>query len=269
MPAVKSLDTILGGRRDAHRTTRAPRLLRLPALSLAGQRRNPYPMKFNIFGNNTNRDRNEPPPQQQHARPSSSGQEFRGASGSGAAGPLPPSAAFPQLATMSTADLEKAALENVAFEKLLARAALDPSATAAVGGALTEASALRQSNAELARATLAGEGQLEETRRQIAIVRSTEYDAARAAFEEKFARQEAAREVVAPERLIERLQAAAGAAEGDATALEQQFRAGKVPLEEFVERYTALKAVYHARDMKYQAALQTIPTARPPAGLQR
>ena len=67
------------------------------------------------------------------------------------------------------------------------------------GGVLGEVDALRRSNAELARANLAKETEIEEVRRQIAIVRSTEYEPAKMAFDEKFNRQAAAREFIAPE----------------------------------------------------------------------
>lgn len=110
---------------------------------------------------------------------------------------------FPQLASMSTAEIEKAMTDQAAFDQLLRKIAADPRppgpGNASGGGVLGEVDALRHSNAELARANLAKETEIEEVRRQIAIVRSTEYEPAKMAFDEKFNRQAAAREQIAPE----------------------------------------------------------------------
>lgn len=115
---------------------------------------------------------------------------------------------FPQLASMPTSEIEKAMTDQAAFYQLLAKIAAEPRPPVpAAGGVanngssniLAEVDALRRSNADLARANLSGETEIEEVRRQIAIVRSTEYEPAKAAFDEKFSRQEMAREQIAPE----------------------------------------------------------------------
>lgn len=178
---------------------------------------------------------------------------------------------FPQLSTMSTAELEKAMLDQAAFDRLLTAVASESRGSS---GAMAQVDSLRHSNILLARSNLAKESEMEEVRRQIAIVRSTSYEPAKADFEEKLRRQEAAREHIAPEKLIERLYTASVEANREADALEQQFRAGKLPLDKFVEVYAAAKKKYHARELKYQAALQTIPSALTPgsttgAGLSR
>ena len=171
---------------------------------------------------------------------------------------------------MSTAALETVMLDQSLFDELLKSVAAQTRASGAAagggGGAVAHADALRRSNAEAARANLAKEAEIEEIRRQIAIVRSTEYEPAKAAFSEKFSRQEAAREQIAPEKLIERLQVAAGDAKQEASVLEQRYKSGELPVERFVEEYGLTMEKFHSRDMKYQAALQTIPTALPPGG---
>lgn len=242
-------------------------------------------MKLPFFGNGANGKKNEQ--QEPQLRPGSSQGlsplQSAGSSGTYTATPAPalapgpaqptPASAFPQLAAMSIADLEKAVLDQVAFEKLVAKIAAEaqqpgagPSA-AGVGGVMAEVAALRRGNAELAHANLAVEGQMDEVRRQIAIIRSTEYDAARAAFDEKSRRQDAAREVLAPERLIERLKDAADAALSEGVALEKSFLAGEIQdAGQFVEQFTSARVRYHSRDMKYQAARQTIPTSGLPTG---
>ena len=176
---------------------------------------------------------------------------------------------FPQLSAMSTAELEKAMLDQSAFDLLLKIVATE---SRGATGALAQVDNLRQSNILLARSNLAKEAEMEEVRRQIAIVRSTSYEPAKVAFEEKLRRQEAAREHIAPEKLIERLSTASMEANREANALEQQFRAGNLPLDRFIEAYADAKKKYHARELKYQAALQTIPSALTPgstSGLSR
>jgi hypothetical protein len=111
---------------------------------------------------------------------------------------------FPQLASMSTADIEKAMTDQAAFDQLLQKIASEPRPPAGGGGGgssgvVAEVEAFRRSNADLARANLARETEIEEVSRQIAIVRSTEYEPAKAAFDEKYKRQELAREQIAPE----------------------------------------------------------------------
>jgi hypothetical protein len=108
---------------------------------------------------------------------------------------------FPQLAAMSTAEIEKAMTDQAAFDQLLIKIAREARPAGGGGGSsvVSEVEALRRSNADLARANLAKETEIQEVRRQIAIVRSTEYEPAKAAFDENFSRQTAAREQIAPE----------------------------------------------------------------------
>lgn len=183
---------------------------------------------------------------------------------------IPPPSAFPQLAAMSTEDLEKAVLDRAYFDKLLAKVAGEiqrssTSGSVPIGGGemLAKASALRASNTQLARSNLAKESEMEEIRRQIAIVRSTEFDAAKQSFQEKSKRQETAREVLAPENLMAGVNAAATAAHQSSLDIERQFKNGQLHAEDFVEQYTAARVQHHTLDLKYKAAVVTIPTNRP------
>jgi len=63
------------------------------------------------------------------------------------------------------------------------------------------------------------------------------------------------------QKLIDRLRVAAEEADAAAASLEGDFKSGALPLDRFIEEYTALRIKYHSREMKYQAALQTIPNA--------
>ncbi|KAL4536714.1 hypothetical protein Ndes2437B_g06116 [Nannochloris sp. 'desiccata'] len=225
------------------------------------------PMRIPFFGGDKNDDNGR---KNDNIRPSSSHQAGQPSSSSA----LPPQQqmqqmgistySFPQLASMPTPEIEKAMTDQAAFDLLLTKIAAEPRPPVPVagtgsGGTLSEVDALRRSNADLARANLSKESEIEEVRRQIAIVRSTEYEPAKAAFDEKFNRQEAAREQIAPEKLIHRLRVAAEEADTAAASLERDFRSGALPLDTFIEEYTALRIKYHSRDMKYQAALQNYP----------
>lgn len=59
--------------------------------------------------------------------------------------------------------------------------------------------------------------------------------------------------------LVQKLQAAAAAAEEESEDLYKRFSEGGLNLEAFVEEYTAVRALYHQRDLKAQAAVHTIP----------
>jgi hypothetical protein len=55
-----------------------------------------------------------------------------------------------------------------------------------------------------------------------------------------------------------RLQDAVREAEGEGELVLQQLGAGELGVEAFVERYTKAQAKYHQRDLKLQAAQQTL-----------
>ena len=118
--------------------------------------------------------------------------------------------------------------------------------------------ALAARNLEAARANLARQEELGGLRAHVAIVRSSEYDPARAAFDTKYARQRAVLERLAPEVLTARLGEAAAAAEEEAEGLLQAAQGGEVGAEAFVERYTKARALYHQRDLKLLAAQQQL-----------
>lgn len=96
-------------------------------------------------------------------------------------------------------------------------------------------------------------------RNQMAIIRSSEYAPARAGFEERSARQAAVLSQLAPEALMGRLAEAAAAADERSAMLASQLEAGELSVERFVEEYVRTRALYHQRDLKHQAASQTIP----------
>lgn len=60
-----------------------------------------------------------------------------------------------------------------------------------------------------------------------------------------------------------RLQEAAKQAEEEGERLLGQLSGGQLALEPFVEQYTRVQASFHQRDLKLQAAQQTLPGAGP------
>lgn len=60
--------------------------------------------------------------------------------------------------------------------------------------------------------------------------------------------------------LIRRLQEAVREAEAEGEQLLGQLASGELSVEAFVERYTRAQAQYHQRDLKLQAAQQTLPS---------
>ena len=137
---------------------------------------------------------------------------------------------------------------------------------------------LRRGNAELARATLAKEALLGELRNQIAIIRSSEYAAVKESFDEKYARQQAVLAQLQPSALIALLAKAAAAADADSdqactvaafrdacmhaectyVQVYQRFLQGDLSVDAFVAPYVRARTLYHQRELKRQAAAQTL-----------
>jgi hypothetical protein len=174
--------------------------------------------------------------------------------------PTPPSA-FPQLAAMSLAELELATTDADAYAALLARVAAAPAAGGATGGAAAAVAAARAAAAAAARANLERGEEVAQLRKQVVLVRATEYEPGAAAFRAAAARQEAARADIAPEALVARLRGAAEEAAAAAADAERRLRAGELAPEAFVSDYTAARERYHELDLKRQAAAADIPGA--------
>ncbi|KDD73419.1 hypothetical protein H632_c2196p1, partial [Helicosporidium sp. ATCC 50920] len=113
--------------------------------------------------------------------------------------------------------------------------------------------------AELARENLARRDECREALEALTVVRTSEHGPAAAAYEGARARQEEVLQRLAPQVLMERLRQAAGEADAASEDLVERCRGGELGVDEFVEGYLVERTLFHLRDLKHQAAVQTIP----------
>lgn len=136
--------------------------------------------------------------------------------------------------------------------------------------------------ARLAAATLAREQELRELLNQAAVVRATELAPAAAAASQLRARARVVAAAISPQALVEALKNGAAAADADSTRCYDAFlaaggergaaaaagasisspgggaAAGQRALDSFLGEYVRLRAKYHERELKQQAAEQTL-----------
>mmetsp|Transcript_17776 Transcript_17776/g.53527 ORF Transcript_17776/g.53527 Transcript_17776/m.53527 type:complete len:343 (+) Transcript_17776:205-1233(+) len=165
--------------------------------------------------------------------------------------PPPPLADFPELRSMSAKQLHRILVYDQAYRELVAKIAASP----ARSGVQRQ---LRLGNADLAAANLAHESEIAELRNQIAIIRSTEYGPAKAAYDAKVARQQAVLDKFSPARLVEKLGESAADVDAESEALYDTFAAGESTLEAFIQKHMALRRKYHMQETTRQAAAATL-----------
>ena len=88
--------------------------------------------------------------------------------------------------------------------------------------------------------------------------RSSEYAAAKESFDQKYKRQQAVLRPLQPSVLIESLSKAAAKADEESDALYDRFSSGEVAVDGFVAQYVRARTLYHQRELKCQAAQQTL-----------
>ncbi|KAK9845949.1 hypothetical protein WJX81_006726 [Elliptochloris bilobata] len=159
---------------------------------------------------------------------------------------------FPQLHAMGAGELAALAADEAKYAAFVRK-------LAAASGVQQVQAQLRKGNVDLARGTLAREADLSELRNQIAIIWSSEYVAAKEAFDEPAARQAAVLEKVRPAALASALARRADEVEAASDALLERFIAGEAGgVDAFVAEYVKLRTRFHERDLKRQAAEQTL-----------
>lgn len=88
--------------------------------------------------------------------------------------------------------------------------------------------------------------------------RSSEYAAAKESFDQKYKRQQTVLRPLQPSVLIESLSKAAAKADQDSDALYEKFASGECTVDAFVAQYVKGRKLYHQRELKCQAAQQTL-----------
>ncbi|GIL80053.1 hypothetical protein Vretimale_12873 [Volvox reticuliferus] len=139
-------------------------------------------------------------------------------------------------------------LENEAeLKKAAATWLKDTPAARALEDVRRQNRAAAEDNQALARA-------IEEARGHVAIVRSGDYAAMRALFEELYKRQEAVLAKMGTNKLLERLRQEADKADAASDEVLDRFQMGSLSVEAFVEQYVAAREAFHITDLKRQAA---------------
>lgn len=90
------------------------------------------------------------------------------------------------------------------------------------------------------------------------LCRSSEYAAAKEAFDAAYTRQEAILQKIKPQSLIAALATKAAAADEAAEKLQEDMLQKRVPLEGFTGPFIAQKKLFHQRELKQQAAQQIL-----------
>lgn len=88
--------------------------------------------------------------------------------------------------------------------------------------------------------------------------RSSEYAAAKEAFDGAYKRQEAILQKIKPQSLIEALGEKASEADEEAEKLHEEMMQKKMPIEAFIGPFIAKKKLFHQRELKQQAAQQIL-----------
>jgi len=156
-----------------------------------------------------------------------------------------------ELEALSTSQLEELLKDEEAFRKF----AIHSISNTPAARALAE---VRAQNVALARDNLAMQGTIEEARNHVAIVKSSEYAGAKAAFEELVARQAAVLAAAAPNVLLGALVADTDKLDDASSALQDQYQSGAMSLDAFVDAYTASRVAFHILDLKRQTSEQSM-----------
>lgn len=121
--------------------------------------------------------------------------------------------------------------------------------------------AVKEQNVNIAEQNIKTATELESLKKQIAILKS-EYELKLAEFRAKNARQEKAREVFAPEVLIDKLCSSARETEKQSTHILERWKQNKISNDRFVKEYVDSRAKLYAYKKKHAWAVASIPIPR-------
>lgn len=182
-------------------------------------------------------------------------------------------AEFPELAGADAAALEAWVTDEAAFAALAARVAgrmgVSAAGAAAAAAAAGDPKAAAQAAAvAAAQANLAAAAAVKELANQVAVIRAGEYAAAVEGSASRAARAAAVNAALSPAALVAGLRAAAATADAESARCYDAFLssaggggsggASSAAVDAFTAQYIALRTKFHERELKQQAATQTL-----------
>lgn len=150
---------------------------------------------------------------------------------------------FPFLDTLSTEALVEALCSPSSYRTLVEKAIKDSKLDSPL-------QVLRQECIDAAHENRAMDSQLREANNQIAVVKASEYEQARANFELKAQRQGAVLDKLAPEKLMVLLEKSHEESSIEWGSLVDSFLAGSITVEEFVDRGLQISTLVKQRLIK-------------------
>eukprot|EP00798_Chlamydomonas_sp_ICE-L_P018518 gene18518-25021_t len=151
------------------------------------------------------------------------------------------------LEELSNAELEKLLDDESAFKAFVIKWTQESPAAKTL-------QEIRRRNAEIAGEVISMQASIDETRNQVAIVRSSEFASCRGELEVLLQRQANVMAKLGPSVILDELKKTAAEVDDKSSALNDAFDSGSVPVEQFVENYMKQRLEYHTMDMHRQAA---------------
>mmetsp|Transcript_9159 Transcript_9159/g.26252 ORF Transcript_9159/g.26252 Transcript_9159/m.26252 type:complete len:326 (+) Transcript_9159:233-1210(+) len=166
--------------------------------------------------------------------------------------PQPPQALtipseFPALNDLSNEELVRLLTNPEAYQALLKKELEKLNAEAVLAEQQKRNAALAQRNLDM-------EAKFVEAKNHIAIVRSSEYSAAKQAFDDRVNRQAAAVKTLQPSLFLQALESKGAELEEQSEDLYSNFMAEDVPVDVFVDQYLKLRVEVNERLHRRQAA---------------
>ncbi|GAX86238.1 hypothetical protein CEUSTIGMA_g13651.t1 [Chlamydomonas eustigma] len=112
---------------------------------------------------------------------------------------------------------------------------------------------MQRQNVSLAQENLSMQGDIEEARNHVAIVRSSEYAAVKGRFDDLYQRHQSVLAKLSPEVVITQIQQKVDQLDSVSAATEDAFLTAKLPIEEFVNQYVQQRVDYHRLETMRQA----------------
>ena len=115
----------------------------------------------------------------------------------------------------------------------------------------------RQANVRLAEKNLLKKPEIDKLQRELETM-AAELAAMKRLHDEKSALQKSQMEKHSPQALLRLLEEAVRAIDDESEVLVRDFRAGNMPLKDFLSAYTELRKIYHSRAAKLEMMKQQV-----------